>query len=107
MENQMKQKKPTPGPYMWKHNEDVTRSIMIYTADGKAAVAKLVTHIHEYGVEYVEEAEANATLLTAAPDMFTALKQMQCSLSGSPGDFAGMLAAHRAVDAAIAKAEGR
>ena len=60
-------------------------------------------------MERLREAEAErdklAQLIAAAPKLLAACKQMAKSLSGSASDFSGMLA-HRAVDAAIAKAEG-
>jgi hypothetical protein len=52
-----------------------------------------------------ERAEANARLIAAAPDLLAACRQMVASLNGSAFDTMGMLAAHRALDAAIAKAE--
>jgi hypothetical protein len=52
------------------------------------------------------ERVAYARLFAAAPDMLAALKQMRTSLNGRPGNFDAMLAAHRAIDAAIARAEG-
>lgn len=47
--------------------------------------------------------EADARLIAAAPMMYEACKTMAESLNGSPTNFAGMLAAHRKLDAALAK----
>jgi hypothetical protein len=69
----------------------------------------------EFPVAYVQDDrdvpvgdwKANARLIAAAPEMYAAIKQQLQSLDGRVGDFQGMLAAHRALDAAIAKVEGR
>lgn len=68
----------------------------------------------EWGYDTYEQAVADGwcevrplmdSVHAAAPELLEAAKQMVRSLNGNPDDFAGMLAAHRALDAAIAKAE--
>jgi hypothetical protein len=59
----------------------------------------------EYGNGYYEKREdaaANARLIAAAPALYAACQAMRKSLNGSATDFAGMLAAHRQLDAAVA-----
>jgi len=53
-----------------------------------------------------EELAANARLIAAAPTLYAACQAMRKSLNGSPTDFAGMLAAHRQLDAAVALVDG-
>ncbi len=91
----------TPGP--WSYTDD-RRGIyeIIHDGDMLAQVWRV-----RPGCDGDLPAEANARLMAAAPELLAACKQMVRSLNGSPNDFRGMLAAHRALDAAIAKADGR
>ena len=49
----------------------------------------------------LENVRANARLIAAAPELLAACQHMQKSLNGSPTNFAGMLTAHRRLDAAV------
>ena len=72
----------------------------VYAADGAVASC---------GGKHRSRAErfANARLCAAAPDLLAACKQQLAALDGSPLDFAGIVAAHRALEASVARAEGR
>ena len=101
----------TKGPWIVVSNEESKfdyDKLHITTED---RIYRSLVPIAEVGVDYNEplesEQQANAILLAAAPDMLAALKSAQAALSD--GGFQGLLvdAALRAIDVAIARAEGR
>lgn len=57
--------------------------------------------LHWKGTADPADIRAVMRLIAAAPALLKACQGMQKSLDGSPTDFAGMLAAHRALDAAV------
>jgi hypothetical protein len=106
----------TPGPWHLEVYDDVDRKLRKQqrqkNADGLSTCVDFGDPPndddapHQYCIVRGRDCEDNARLIAAAPDLLAACKQMQASLNGNPGDFANMLAAHRAIDAAVNKAEG-
>lgn len=85
--------KHTPGPWVI----DPCWDILGNTDDGNGMVCQITTDAVPRA-----EAEANARLIAAAPDMLEALKQAEQQI-----DYGQIDAAHRIIIAAIDKAEGR
>lgn len=97
MDMSMQQVQRTPGTWKkWRlaPDSDPEQRLIIVTEDGETEVC---------GIVYNED---DADLLAAAPALYDACKAMQKSLNGSATDFAGMLNAHRQLDAAVALVDG-
>lgn len=93
--------KHAAGP--WHVGGILGRRPIIYAADGYA-VADAMTH---HG-SHVDQADANARLIAAAPDLLAAAKNIeQWWLDIGMSEFGGAPHAIFAIRAAIAKAEGR
>lgn len=91
----------TPGP--WQIDGD-----QITTADAGIPICDL--HMEDElewgGPDLIAEAEANARLISAAPCLLEALREMRKEY-GDYADTANTLEAVRLADAALSKAEGR
>jgi hypothetical protein len=91
----------TPGD--WKFRTARNGDCGVY-AEGTGIFIEAYAEIRGPGEGATEEAKANAMLVTAAPAMLEALRQM---VVNSEGDGKSYRQCHKKAVAAIAKAEGR
>ena len=68
----------------------------------KVSASEFELQAHWRGLATIEKVRDAIRLAAAAPALYAACQAMRKSLNGSPSDFAGMLAAHRQLDAAVA-----
>ena len=98
----------TPGPWEIVKDRDSTQSYVTYRI-GRAAISteKGVTCSNSSALMSVEEAEANARLIAAAPDLLEALQDcLALMVNGPDGCADDPIRIETVARAAIAKAEG-
>ncbi len=94
--------KYTPGP--WAADR---QRVLVPRTDGKPQLA--IAHAHGITAHFDDEAEANALLMAAAPELLSACKLVIARMAAERTEDAVQLSAetYDALTAAIARAEGR
>ena len=91
------QKEHTPGAWEFTRHEDEDGGIYFSAPLNAPGFASDMVTVHQ---------EANAKLIAAAPDLLEACQHQLAALDARPYNFSQMLAAHRALQAAVTKAKG-
>ena len=105
--------KHTPGPWAIRDHWADDGAFEVYPTRGgkkpKFGEWAALAEVREYGPDEAPEAEANARLIAAAPDLLEALKESRMKLQWFAESYPHDIAAPNffaSIDAAIAKATG-
>jgi hypothetical protein len=107
MANETSETEGTPGPWRLETESRSADGSDLVVTDAIGAYTVATCRIGDTGVADVYEAEANARLIAAAPEMAAALRKI-VALNGSTGGLKSLVAEFKHwAEQALAKAEGR
>lgn len=81
----MSQERFTRGPWqLWKRTDPLSGKRGLVTSnEGKDGIAEIIGRIHSVGRVDAKEADANAALIAAAPELYAALELALATIDGS------------------------